>query len=177
MRTIIYIHGLYSSSKESSKFDILKNAFDNVIAFDWSVDDKHIDVKLRELATNLVESANDIVIIGDSTGANFAIQLREMMQSISKFSYAKLILISPLFSVDMLRDKEIMPAVIRQQIKDVDKLYDALVFMPLNDEVVKYNKKSALQFVKIIARKDEHSFKTFSSHIDDIQAYIESLHV
>lgn len=175
MRTIIYIHGLFSSSKTSSKFATLKSNFENVIAFDWDAEDTTIQSKLQKLAVSLVESGDDVTIIGDSTGANFAMQLRSMMQDVSKFSYAKLILVSPLFSVDALK-LDIMPVATKRQVVATDYIKDALVLMPLNDEVVKYEYVK-LNNVKLISQNVSHAFETFAEHIEAIKAYNEVLSI
>lgn len=75
--TLLYIHGL-GSDRHSRKFINLKEYFKDRFSYDfieWN-NDSTISVLLVEAEAKL-ENVENPILIGDSTGANFAYQLRE----------------------------------------------------------------------------------------------------
>lgn len=95
---LLYIHGLGSDSN-SRKYLNLKDYFKEEYQFDcieWK-NDSDISELLNKAESHL-KNEDKIILVGDSTGANFAYQLRERLQETRK--NVILITTSPLFNIE-----------------------------------------------------------------------------
>ena len=167
---IIFYHGL-NSSNNSSKFKILKEVYKDIECFEWSTND-NIKDKLNNLSDKLLK-CNDITLIGDSTGANFALQTRDLLKKHNK--QVNLILLSPLSSINQI-DKshfiyEYVTDTLINNITDFKVINDALVIIPTNDEVL-YN-NYIFNNCEIIKTESSHRLEDFSNYINYIKNYIK----
>ncbi|HLS31022.1 MAG TPA: YqiA/YcfP family alpha/beta fold hydrolase [Flavobacteriaceae bacterium] len=174
MKPLFYfIHG-FGSGKDSGKYRKLQNHFKDYFEFDlmeWNPDSDF--PKLLNIAEKKLSQHQNPIILGDSTGANFAYQLRERLNEKDKAS--KLILSSPLFDIDRrLRaiefSKNLQSALIR--IKNPEK---ALIIADPEDEVVDQSAifSKELQAVKLIQTSDGHRLPEFENYLETIEAYIK----
>lgn len=180
MTTYVYIHGLHSSS-ESFKCKILQKYFENVICLEWA-NDEDIEKRLELISGHIfLERMNnrfeDVVIVGDSTGGNFSVQLKEKLKNMG--IYSSLVLINPLFNLDQLQDPSIMPDNIKKFVKTIETFEDSLILLSNNDEVLDHSKisKYILSNNGIKRIDDIHRCMTFEDHISEIENYSSRLHL
>jgi hypothetical protein len=133
---LLYVHGLNSSSK-SSKFQTFSKYFDSSICVEWKNGVTTIETILSDMDTGhkkLGEECAEVVIIGDSTGANWVLQY----QALSKRSYAvsSYALISPLLTKDSVNEPGIFEVKTWGQLQDFEKIKDLVVLYAVNDQVL-----------------------------------------
>src|SRR5690606_34741353 len=95
---LIYIHGL-GSDASSRKYQLLQTLYQSRRSTDcleWKEHD-NIAQLLEETVTRLHPNCTDLIIVGDSTGGNFAYQQRELLKE-SNIN-TSLILLNPLLDV------------------------------------------------------------------------------
>ena len=167
---IIYLHGL-NSGIDSNKFKILQKTFGGIECFEWVPNDPIKD-KLNDLVSKLSKQ-DEIVLIGDSTGANFAYQARELLKQYNK--KVKLILISPLLSmVQMNKDfflYEYVTDSLRTNVIDINYINDALVIKPINDEVLS-NPYEYILDCKVVNTESGHRIDNFEEYVSLIENYL-----
>jgi predicted esterase YcpF (UPF0227 family) len=169
MTKYIYIHGL-NSSKNSYKYKILNQRFDMII-LEW---DKltNINSKIDEIIKN-INPSDKLMLIGDSTGGNFACQLRDKLNILN--IYSKLVLLNPLLNIESLII-DIMPNEILKYIKPINEIKDALLIISNNDEVV--NNKDLNSFeetTNIVRVNDTHKLENIEEYIYLISDYSEKI--
>ena len=173
----IYIHGL-NSSKESFKYKIIQNAFSNTECVEWHVDD-NIDMQLELIAQHLflknLNYEDKIIIIGDSTGANFAYQLREKLKNVKV--YAGLVLLNPLLSLESVYDPSVFPTSIKKYIIDIKDIDDSLLILSNNDEVLdnSFINRNMLYSTTVVKVDDVHRLLTFEKYINLIENYSKKI--
>lgn len=174
MKTLFYfIHG-FGSGKDSGKYRKLQNHFKDYFEFDlmeWNPDSDF--PKLLNIAENKLRKHQNPIILGDSTGANFAYQLRERLTENDKAS--RVIFSSPLFDIDKrLRDiefsKNLQAALIR-----IENPKNALIIADPEDEVVDQSVifSKELQTIKLIHASDGHRLPEFENYLEAIETYIK----
>ncbi|WP_262152196.1 YqiA/YcfP family alpha/beta fold hydrolase [Chryseobacterium foetidum] len=172
--TLLYIHGL-GSDQHSRKFINLKDYFKDQFNYDfveWKNDS--IISELLDQAELKLEDIENPVLVGDSTGANFAYQLRERRSQKGKNSI--LILSSPLLNIDeRIADFE-FPETLIPQLQKFDDPENALIIATKKDAILNQNWlfKKPLNNVKLIEVDDNHRLEKFHENLSDIELYIIS---
>lgn len=168
--TILFIHG-YGSDRNSRKFQELKSYFTadyNLHCMEWAV---YSDIPwLLNDAVEKFAVIRKLIIIGDSTGANFAWQIREMRNS----KEDKLILLSPLLDVTKRKRNVDFPDVFNRYLVKIENPENALIVAAENDEVVDMkalfnepDKKFTLLEVN-----DVHRLLNFENYLPALQKFI-----
>lgn len=173
IKTLLYIHGL-GSDRNSRKFQDLKAFFGNTFDYDfleWDID-SDISALIDERSSKYC--AQDLIIVGDSTGANFAYQLRERIRE--QEGDAALILTSPLLDISHRIADFAFPPKLIPQLWKIENPVDALIIASKDDEVlnqkVLFEKK--LKNVQLVEVDDGHRLENFHTYIPRIKDYIFS---
>lgn len=173
IRTLLYIHGL-GSDRNSRKFQDLKVFFGNTFNYDfleWN-NDSDISILINQMTAKYL--AEDLIIAGDSTGANFAYQLRERLKGLG--GDAILILTSPLLDINnRIADFPFPPKLIPQLWK-IENPEDAMIIASKDDEVLnqKVLFENNLKNVELVEVDDGHRLESFHTYIPKIKNYIFS---
>lgn len=171
--TLFYIHGL-GSDRHSRKFLNLQEFFHEEFDYDFIEWNHESDIsKLLNEAKIKLENTEKPILIGDSTGANFAYQLRDLLHNQGKESI--LILTSPLLNIEeRIADFE-FPKSIIPQLKKIDKPQNALIITTRNDKVLNQNWlfSADLENVKLVEVDDNHRLEKFYESLPKIREYIE----
>ena len=172
---LLYIHGL-GSDRNSRKFVNLKDHFKNSFEYDFVEWNNESDIsELLDTAEKwLVSEAQcQIVLVGDSTGANFAYQLRERLEE--KNIKSILILSSPLLNIeDRIADFE-FPKNILPQLAKITNPKNALIIASKKDEVLNQLPlfEKSLQDVELLDVDDSHRLLSFEKYLPAIESYIK----
>ena len=173
---LLYIHGL-GSDRNSRKFVNLKDHFKNSFEYDFVEWNNESDIsELLDTAEKwLVSEAEcQIVLVGDSTGANFTYQLRERLTE--KNIKSILILSSPLLNIeDRIADFE-FPKNILPQLAKITNPKNALIIASRKDEVLNQLPlfEKSLQDVELLDVDDSHRLLSFEKYLPAIESYIKS---
>ena len=148
-----------------------------VECIEWSVDD-NIDNRLEVISQHIYLNSRNysdkIILVGDSTGGNFACQLRDKLKNVK--IYTGLVLLNPLLSLKSVYNTDIFSDNIKKYIEDINVIDDALLIVSKDDEVINNNiKKDMLYCTKVIRVDDSHKLITFTNYIDTIKDYTENL--
>lgn len=175
-KKLLYIHGL-GSDRDSRKFVNIKEYFKDQFEYnfvEWN-NDSNIST-LLDVAEKWLQSksSDQIVLVGDSTGANFAYQLRERLKKDNVKSI--LVLTSPLLNVENRTSDFEFPKNIAFQLLKIENPEEALIIATQKDEVVKqiplYEKK--LENVELVDVDDSHRLLKFEKYVHHIEKYIQS---
>lgn len=111
------------------------------------------------------------VIVGDSTGANFAYQLRE--RRLLKGKKSILILSSPLLDIDERIADFNFPEKIIPQLKKYNSPKDALIIATKNDTILnqKWLFQKTLNMIKLIEVNDNHRLEKFHEILHQIDSF------
>lgn len=127
---------------------------------------------LLNLAVQKCDNALNMVIVGDSTGANLAYQLREMRNQADD----KLILLSPLLDIAKRKRDIPFPDTFCEQLLKITNPANALIVASKTDEVIDQqhlfgedDKKFTLMEVD-----DGHRLEKFNEYLLVIEEYISS---
>jgi predicted alpha/beta hydrolase family esterase len=138
-QALIYVHGLNSSSS-SSKYQYLKELFDDAYCIEWPNDDNFsfdkIANEIKAISKSIRMQNDAVVLVGDSTGANFVLQFQKEFghDNISNF-----VLISPLVNrQSVLIDHTIFNKKVDDQLVDFDIVKGLMVLSSANDEVLNH---------------------------------------
>lgn len=170
-KTLLFVHG-YGSDRNSRKFQDLKNYFGkeyHCYCMEWVV---YSDIPyLLNLAVQKCENALNMVVVGDSTGANLAYQLREMRNHADD----KLILLSPLLDIAKRKRDIPFPDTFCAHLLKIENPANALVVASKNDEVIdqqslfdEADKKFTLMEVD-----DGHRLEKFHDYLHAIEEFIK----
>lgn len=174
-QTLLYIHGL-GSDRHSRKFINLKDYFQDQFDYDfieWKNDS--IISELLDKSELQFENLENLIIVGDSTGANFAYQLRKRRRLKSKDSI--LILSSPLLNIDeRIADFE-FPENLIPQLEKFENPENALIIASKKDSILGQNWlfEKPLKNVKLIEVDDNHRLEKFHESLAEIEIYINEL--
>lgn len=173
MKTLIYIHGL-GSDRNSRKFQDLKVYFGNTFNYgflEWNTD-SDIPVLISGIASK--HHAEDLIIFGDSTGANFACQLREKIKQLG--GKTVLILTSPLLDISNRIADFDFPGTLIPQLWKIENPEDAMIIASKEDEVLnqKILFEMKLKNVEMVEVDDGHRLENFHAYIPKIKNYIFS---
>lgn len=170
--TLLYIHGL-GSDRYSRKFQLLKEYFKSEFDYDFIEWNNESDIsKLLDEAEIRLKNAEKLILIGDSTGANFAYQLRERLLNQGRESI--LILSSPLLDIEeRIADFE-FPKLLLPQLKKYKNPKNTLIIATKNDKVLNQNWLFYTDFenVKLIEVDDNHRLEKFHESLLEIKKYI-----
>ncbi len=170
--TILFIHG-YGSDRNSRKFQELKSYFTadyDLHCMEWAV---YSDIPwLLNDAVEKCAVIRKLIIIGDSTGANFAWQIREMRNS----KEDKLILLSPLLDVSKRKRDVDFPDVFNQYLVKIENPENALVIASANDEVVDMKSLFEEPDKKFTLLKvhDGHRLEKFEKYLQVVEKFIRN---
>ncbi len=169
-KTLLFVHG-YGSDRNSRKFQELKNYFGSDYhchCLEWTV---FSDIQyLLNLAVQKCENTLNMVIVGDSTGANLAYQLREMRNHEDD----KLILLSPLLDIAKRKRDIPFPATFCEYLLKIANPANTLVIASKTDEVIdqqslfdEADKKFTLMEVD-----DGHRLEKFHDYLPALEAFL-----
>lgn len=172
---LLYIHGL-NSDANSRKLSLLKSYFGDRVDYhciEWGDRTNlrfYFDKKRNEWL-----HYQKLIIVGDSTGANFAYQLREQLRD--SHHQIALVLLSPFMCTSQQIVRIRFPFYIIPQIWYINKPTRALIIASPTDEVLTQNWLFEKDFkeVKVIEVSDEHSLRDFEEYIPHIDEYINDL--
>jgi len=169
--TILYFHGL-GSDEQSRKFQLLKMQFStaDVYCVVWN---KETDfAQLFEHWCHKIQGAENIILIGDSTGGNYAFQFREMLTKHNLFS--KLILINPLLNLENRIADFPFPKELTDTLQTIDKVEDALLIFSRRDEIIDHRTvaKASQPYTEILWVEDTHRVLYFDKLLKHIERHI-----
>lgn len=173
---LLYIHGL-GSDRNSRKLLNLKDYFKEQFEYnfvEWN-NDSNIS-SLLDTAEKWLnsETENQTVLVGDSTGANFAYQLRENLKGIGKKS--TLILTSPLLDIDHRIADFDFPKNLIPQLWKIENPEDALIIATQKDQVLNQKPlfEKSFKNITLIEVDDNHRLEKFENYVSHIDKYIQS---
>ncbi|MCC9044289.1 hypothetical protein LNQ81_16575 [Myroides sp. M-43] len=170
---LLYIHG-YGSNRESRKFFNIKESLPDFPAavFEWD-EDTNFEL-LLETAIKQTSEIEQILLIGDSTGANIAYQIREVRKSLGLSTI--LVLTSPLLDYNKrLRTDLVFSENLQNSLMQINKVEDALVILAKEDEVIDYSQFNVKQDAPnstVIYVDDSHRLEGFINYVGYIIGYI-----
>ena len=175
-KKLLYIHGL-GSDRNSRKFLHLKDYFKDQFQYNFVEWNNDSDISgLLDTAEKWLNSEpeDQIVLVGDSTGANFAYQLRERLKA--NTIKPILVLTSPLLNIANRTSDFEFPKNILPQLWKIENPEDALIIAPQQDEVLNQIPlfEKSLNNVNLIAVDDSHRLLKFENYLADIENYIQS---
>lgn len=171
MKTILYFHGL-GSSAASRKFVRLQQVFADryhVICPEWT-----FTTDIRVLLANLLaqyEKHKSIIIIGSSTGANFAYQLTESLRS--KAVKVNLILINPLLDFEQRISSRPFPAKLENYIRTISEVNECSLILSKHDEAIDHSLIQIGDKVNKIEIDDNHQVKNLKIFIRIIKELLK----
>lgn len=176
-KTILYyVHG-YKAKPEiekSRKYRNLESFFGEQFDYGYMSWNENSDFdKLLDEALEKTRSYDDVILVGDSTGANLIYQVREQMEG--RKQNIKLILTSPLLDVKKrLSDISFSGNLLRALLK-IEFPKDCLIIATREDETLDQNWLFENEFnnVKIISVDDNHRLEKFEEYLKKIEEYIK----
>ncbi|WP_158963263.1 YqiA/YcfP family alpha/beta fold hydrolase [Myroides fluvii] len=169
----IYIHG-YGSNRESRKYVLLQT---QLVAYqarcpEWTPE-TDFNTWLKALYQS-VENEQTVVVVGDSTGANFAYQLKEMRNAEGLDTI--LVLLSPLLSYDHRLNKELaFTANLKNSLQDIVAPTEALILIGKQDETLDLKEVNpyACKNSEVVYIDDSHRLPLFEQYLGLIGDYVE----
>ncbi|MFA7615084.1 MAG: hypothetical protein WCY16_00715 [Weeksellaceae bacterium] len=168
----LYFHGLNSDSN-SRKYLNLKEYFQKEFEFDcleWKNDD-YISILLDNAEKNY-ENHEDLILFGDSTGANFTYQLRERRKE--KGLKSILILSSPLLDKSKRIADFPFPKQLKKYLAKIENPENAFIIAPEHDELIDHSWlfKKTFKNTEILKVNDSHRLPNFKEYLPQIRDYI-----
>ena len=154
MKTILYLHGL-GSIASSRKFISLQQVFGDKYQLycpEWTIT---TDINL--LLINLFvkyKNEKSIIIIGSSTGANFAYQLANNLRI--NAVEVNLILINPLLHLEQRISESLFPLDLEQYMCEIIEVSNCTLILSKRDEVIDHSKIKIGEQVHVITIDDDH---------------------
>lgn len=170
-KKLLYIHG-YGSNQQSAKYREIKNYFDHICDCNIMVwqEDSVISLLLINTVTQF-KNCEKLIIIGDSTGANFACQLNELRQNEEDI----LILMSPLLDIKQKNFDILFPITLSAQIKKTVPSKNSLIIASRTDEVLNQSilfDENTYQSFALLEVDDSHHLEKFHEYLPAIRAFI-----
>ena len=170
-RDLLFIHG-YGSDRTSRKYQELKAYFEeyNCHCLEWVV---FSDIPyLLHLAVQKCMNIKRLVIVGDSTGANLAYQLRELRSQEND----KLILLSPLLDLSKRKSTIAFPEAFERHLVTITNPENSLVVASKDDEVIDQQPLFDERHKKftLLEVADGHRLKKFSDYLPAIADYLQA---
>lgn len=171
---LLYIHGL-GSDRNSAKFLALQAFFPDKFDFycmEWT-DHSNIERLISQTYTTF-EKTNQLIVFGDSTGANFAYQLRD-----NRALYGlqtKLILSAPLLDLSKRIIDFNFPKCLIPQLIKIEQPTHALLICPMHDELINHTalKSDITNKLQVLQVNDTHRLPRFKDYLPAVKAYIEA---
>lgn len=168
----IYIHG-YGSNRSSGKFVLLERQFPSyaTICPEWTPETafgpwlEHLYVGFK--------SEQTIILVGDSTGANFAYQLKERRKQ--EGLQTVLILLSPLLSYSQRLNKNLVfTENLKDSLIDIESPTDAFLLIGKQDETLDLRQLNpyTCEGSELVYLDDTHRLPFFEDYVGYIKAYI-----
>jgi len=154
MITLLYLHAL-GSSTNSKKFVRLQEDFGTtyqVVCPEWMLD-ANIDFFIDNLC-NEYQNEEFIIIIGRSTGGNFAFQLTNLLRQ--KGVKVKLILINPLLNLTSRITTRPFPTQLAQDILEIKEVNDCALILSIKEEIIDHSRISVGKAVQLFEIDDNH---------------------
>ncbi|MDP2455134.1 MULTISPECIES: hypothetical protein [unclassified Kaistella] len=170
-KKLLYIHG-YGSNRQSAKYREIKNYFEHI--YDCNIMEWQEDSIISLLLSNTVKqfkNCEELIIIGDSTGANFAFQLKELRQNEEDI----LILMSPLLNIEQKNFDILFPITLSAQIKKMVPSKNSLIIASRTDEVLNQSilfEENTSQSFTLLEVNDSHCLENFREYLPAIRAFI-----
>lgn len=170
----LYIHGL-NSDATSRKYLNLKEHFKKDFEADcleWKNDDNISE--LLDKAELKLENELNPILFGDSTGANFAYQLRE--RRVAKGQKSILILSSPLLDISKRIAEIAFPEPLKKYLQKIENPKDAMIIAPINDELIDHSFlwENEFEDVQLFKVDDSHRLPKFKEYLTETEGYINS---
>lgn len=172
MKKLIYFHGL-GSNKNSRKFRLLKDHLGDGYEFlcaEWNV---HTDFRI--LMFNIFKRLlrePEVILIGDSTGGNYACQMRDLLtQNNIK---ATLVLLNPLLSIDKRIATFPFPERLLESLLNIRQVDDCLSITSINDVVIDHSLITYGPGTSRLIVDDVHQLLHFERYLPHIDRYIDS---
>lgn len=177
MKTKFYFFHGYGSGINSTKFIQLKEFFGETFEMEnevWRLKDNIEQIMSR--VCDKLEYEENPVLFGDSTGANFAYQIRERRQSRGKKTI--LIMSAPLLDFSKCISKIEFDENVKQYLVPIAQPSNAMVIIPTQDEVLDQSiflKKNNLKNLKVLTINDSHRLQKLKEGVgfEEIKKYIE----
>lgn len=172
MIDLLYFHGL-GSNKDSRKFKLIKNAFDcthSCFCVEWGT-----DTDISELLTDLwthYKDKKELVLIGDSTGGNYAYQLREKLKASGM--KIKLVLLNPLLDFSSRIANFPFPEKLEKSLEKIKEIDHCFLLQSNRDEVIDHSCINRGFEVEQLIIDDTHRLLTFENYVDSIKEYVTS---
>ncbi|WP_164123063.1 YqiA/YcfP family alpha/beta fold hydrolase [Sphingobacterium sp. xlx-130] len=170
MKQLLYIHGL-GSGRDSRKYKLIEQSFRSThhcTCAEWNSD---TDIKL--FLFNLFKrylGIKELVIIGDSTGGNYACQLRDLL--ISNSVSVRLVLLNPLLNIANRIAYHPFPDTLRDSLAAIDQVDHCFLLQSLYDEVIDQTKVRLGERVVQLKVDDSHRLFSIGDYVPTIKAYI-----
>lgn len=173
MNGLLYIHGL-GSGELSRKYKLIEETFATTYSCHCAAWDTDTDIKIFIISLfKRYLGSQSLIIIGDSTGGNYAYQLREML--VRNGVKVRLILLNPLLNIANRISTDPFPERLEDSLVVIDKVNNCFLLQSLYDEVIDQTKVQLGEKVIQLRVDDSHRLFTLSDHITYIQSYIKAL--
>lgn len=175
MKQLLYIHGL-GSSKDSRKYKLIHETFHtshNCACAEWNPD---TDIKL--FLFNLFKrylGTQELVIIGDSTGGNYACQLRDIL--VRNGVRVRLILLNPLLNIAHRIADFPFPSGLEDSLAAIDQVDHCFLLQSLYDEVIDQTKVTLGEHAIQLKVDDSHRLFAMADHMPALQHYVQQKQV
>ena len=168
---LLYIHGL-GSDKNSRKFLNLKEYFQDHFEYDfleWK-NDSDIRVLIDEKFQKY-KNTNGLIIVGDSTGANYAYQLREIRSNEQDI----LVLTSPLLDIERRIASYDFPKSLGLFLNKISEPRNTTIIAAKNDEIIdqKWLFENYFEELNLIEVDDNHRLEKFLDYLPMIEFFIK----
>lgn len=170
---LIYIHG-YGSNRESRKYVLLAKHFATYEAscVEWTPETDFSTWLMQ--GHQAVEQEETLLLIGDSTGANFAYQWKEKRKA--QGLQTILILLSPLLSYSHRRNKDLVfiPN-LKNSLLDIPTPEDAFLLIGKQDETLDLQALNPYQCAnsEVLYIEDSHRLPLFEQYLPLLADYVE----
>lgn len=170
---LIYIHG-YGSNRESRKYVLLEKQLTTYQAScaEWTPETNFTTWLTHQ--HQAVEQEETLLLIGDSTGANFAYQWKEMRKA--QGLQTILVLLSPLLSYSHRLNKDLVfTPNLRNSLLDVPAPEDAFLLIGKQDETLNLQELNPYQCTnsEVVYIEDSHRLPLFEQYLSLIADYVE----
>lgn len=171
----LYIHGL-GSDETSKKFVDLKAYFKEAFEYycmEWKNED-NIHQMLSEVEA-LFDEDKTLIVVGDSTGGNFAYQLKESRKKAGNETI--LVLLNPLLNFSLRIRSFNFPANIKQYLEIILEPEEAFILLGQHDEVLDHSYLDGYKGNKTVlfSVDDSHRIPKFQEYLPTIAVYINTL--
>lgn len=169
-KELLYIHGL-GSSQNSRKYKLIESQFQNnynCYCAAWD-NDTNIQQFIRDLYDRY-HTISELVLIGDSTGGNYASQLRDQLTA--EGVKVKLILLNPLLNIAHRIATFTFPDSLLSSLLPYEEVSDCFLLQSHSDEVIDQSQIRIGVHVDQVRVHDSHRLLKFAEHIPYIKAYV-----